>query len=184
MDATIRKFKSADFDRLVAMYVAFEPKGAFNRLPPQSEAEIKRWLSRLREMEFDQFVIEVTTRIVGHAALCAFHTKSEAELAIFVHQDYRRLGLGKKLLLGVLNYACKTLQLQSVWLMTQGSNAHALRLFESLGFHSTGEEDPLSWELEMERPLHCLECKGDLCAIYGQSLPRIVRLPKMKSKAA
>jgi len=162
------------------MYAAFEPKGEFQGLPPRTPEMITRWLSTLTEMGDEQFVIEVGKRIVGHSMLCLGQDKTEAELAIFVHQDFRGLGLGRKLLLGTLNYGCKQRELDRVWLSVQGCNPRALHLFESVGFNMFGGRSPLQWELEMERPSHCAQCKGKSCVVFGETLPRTVTFRRRK----
>lgn len=176
MKAMLRKFESDDFDRLVAMYAAFEPKGEFQGLPPATVPRITAWLRHLCLAGDEQFVIDVGDRIVGHSMLCLSENRAEAELAIFLHQGYRGLGLGKKLLLGTLNYGCKQMQLDRVWLSVQGSNPVALCLFEGAGFKPVGSHELLQWELEMERPSHCAKCKGERCILFGQSLPMTVAL--------
>lgn len=174
MRAILRAFKKSDAEQLFEMYRQFEPKGEFQGLPPRSESQIKRWLTQLRECGFTQFVIEVENRIVGHAALCPSQRKTEAELAIFVHQDYRGRGFGKKLLLGTLNFGCKKLELARVWLFVMGSNTVASHLFESVGFQPGRGGDPLAWEIEMDRPSHCTKCKGDKCAAFSEAFPIVV----------
>lgn len=181
MDATLRKLKPGDFDRLVAMYATFEPKGEFQGLPPVTLPRIKSWLRQLCEAGDEQFVIDVGGRIAGHSMLCSSEKKAEAECAIFLHQDFRGLGLGKKLLLGTLNYGCKQMQLDRVWLSVQGSNPVALCLFESAGFKPVGSHEPLQWEVEMERPSHCPECKGERCILFGQSLPLTASVPRRRT---
>ena len=174
MRAILRAFEESDAEQLFEMYRQFEPKGEFQGLPPRTAPQIKRWLTQLRECGFTQFVIEVEGRIVGHAALCPSQRKTEAELAIFVHQDYRGHGFGKKLLLGTLNFGCKKLELARVWLFVMGSNAPASRLFESVGFQPGRHGDPLAWEIEMERPSHCAKCKGDKCAAFSEAFPIVL----------
>jgi RimJ/RimL family protein N-acetyltransferase len=174
MRAVLRAFEELDTERLFEMYCQFEPKGEFQGLPPLTVPQIKKWLNQLCERGFNQFVIAVGDRIVGHAALCPSQRKTEAELAMFLHQDYRGYGLGKKLLLGTLNFGCKNLELQHVWLFVMGSNPTALRLFESAGFRPGRDGDPLAWEIELERPSHCAECKGQKCAVFGEAFPMIV----------
>ena len=149
------------------MYAAFEPKGEYEGLPPRTESQIRAWLTQLREQGFEQFVVAIGTRIVGHAMLCPSQRRTEAELAIFLHQDYRGLGLGKRLLLGVLNFGCKQLRLDRVWLFVTGSNPVALHLFEAVGFRPGRGGDPLMWEIEMERPSHCVKCKAAKCLLFG-----------------
>jgi len=174
MQAILRACNESDTERLFDMYRQFEPKGEFQGLPPRTTSQIRKWLGRLREQGFYQFVIVVGDRAVGHAALCPSQRKTTAELAIFLHQDYRGCGLGKKLLLGTLNFGCKQLELCRVWLFVTGSNTAALRLFEDVGFRPGPDGDPLAWEIELERPSHCAKCKDQRCALFGESFPMIV----------
>ena len=170
----LRAFEESDSEKLFEMYCEFEPKGEFQGLPPRHAPQIKKWLNQLREQRFYQFVIEADDRIVGHAALCPSQRKTEAEVAIFLHQDYRGRGLGKQLLLGTLSFGCKKLELARVWLFVMGSNSAALRLFEEVGFQPGRCGDPLAWEIEMERPSHCAKCKGEKCVIFGEAFPMTV----------
>jgi RimJ/RimL family protein N-acetyltransferase len=175
---------SDDYRRLVTMYAAFQPKGEYEGLPPRTESQIRAWLTQLRQQGFEQFVVEMNNRIVGHAVLCPSQRRTEAELAIFFHQDYRGLGLGRKLLLGVLNFGCKQLGLERVWLFVTGSNPVALHLFEAVGFRPGRGGDPLMWEIEMERPSHCAKCKGERCIIFGETLPATMTVRATKRSVA
>jgi len=55
-----------------------------------------------------------------------------------------------------------------------GSNPVALRLFETVGFRPRANGDPLAWEIEMERPSHCEQCKANKCAVFGEGFPMTV----------
>src|ERR1039457_1037140 len=133
MQANLRAFHESDAERLFGMYRHFEPKGEFQGLPPRTALQIKKWLTQLCERGFYQFVVELGDRIVGHAALCPSHRRTEAELAVFLQQDYRGYGLGKKLLLGILNFGCKKLELASVWGFVMGSHPVPPLLFYVFG---------------------------------------------------
>ncbi len=174
MEALFRKMADQDYEHLVAMYEEFDPKGEFQGLPPRSTSQIRKWLAQLSQLGFFQFVVDVDGRIVGHSMLCPSPRKTEAELAIFLHQNYRGRGLGKKLLLGTLHFGCKTLELHRVWLFVMGSNPIALRLFENVGFRPGRDGDPLAWEIEMERPSHCAQCRGQKCVIFGEGFPATI----------
>jgi len=175
--ALLRPFNESDAEKLFDMYCQFEPKGEFQGLPPRTAPQIQKWLNQLCERGFHQFVVEVSDRIGGHSVLCPSQRKTEAELAIFLHQDYRGYGWGRKLLLGTLNFGCKQLELSRVWLFVMGSNPAALDLFEGVGFRPGRHGDPLAWEIEMERPSHCVKCKGQECAVFSETFPMVVGVP-------
>ena len=174
VEVALYKLQPEDWQRVWVMYLGFEPKGQFQGLPPASPEQLCLWLQSLQRRGTDQFVLAVGERIVGHSMLCRGQRRDEAELAVFLHQKFRGCGLGRQLLLCTLNYGCKQLALSRVWLSVQGSNPRALRLFESVGFQSVNKPDPLVWELEMELPLHCKKCKEKACAIFSETLPRLV----------
>jgi RimJ/RimL family protein N-acetyltransferase len=180
MIATMRRMAPNELPTLRAMYEEFEPKGKFQGLPPTTTSQLGEWLHQLEIEHTEHFVIDVDGAIVGHAMLCPGPRTNEAEFAIFVHQDFRALGLGKALTRGALNYGCKTMLLDRVWLSVQGANPCALHLFEAVGFRPIGEDEPLSWEVEMERPSHCAQCLGDQCQIFGAALPCAMSFSRRK----
>jgi RimJ/RimL family protein N-acetyltransferase len=184
LKAVLRQFQPRDFDRLLAMYDLFVPKGEFQGLPPLTQPQTAGWLRHVCDIGSAQFVIVIGRDLVGHSMLCPGQHKNEAELAVFLQQDLHGLGLGKLLTLGTLRYGCKELQLNRVWLSVQGSNPRALRFFEDIGFRPAKEWDPFTWELEMERPSHCAQCKANQCILFGVTFPRTLEVPKRKSLIA
>lgn len=117
----------SDRDELLTMYLSFEPKGAALGLPPRSQPE--RWLDSLSQ--FPNFVVKAEGRVVGHGAV--YIEKESGELIVFVHQDFRGRGLGKLLLVELLDEA-RRLGLRRVWGMTEPGNFAMIRLALSLGF--------------------------------------------------
>lgn len=124
----IRRASSADRDALVAMYLSFEPKGAALGLPPRKDPQ--RWLDDLAV--YPNLVVYAEGRVAGHAVLCP--EDGSGEVAVFVHQDYRRRGLGRMLLTELIDEA-RRLGLERVWGMAEFDNFAMLGLARSLGFH-------------------------------------------------
>jgi RimJ/RimL family protein N-acetyltransferase len=172
LKAVLRQFQPRDFDRLLAMYELFAPKGEFQGLPPLTHPQTAAWLRHVCDIGSAQFIIEIGRDLVGHSMLCSGPRQNEAELAVFLLQDLHSLGLGKLLTLGTLRHGCKELKLDRVWLSVQGTNSRALRFFEDIGFRPAKEWDPFTWELEMERPSHCAQCKADQCILFAMTFPR------------
>jgi len=137
----LRRATPADRGALVAMYLSFEPKGAGLGLPPREHPE--QWLDALAT--HPNFLVEAEGRVVGHAALCL--DGDSGEVAVFVHQDYRGRGLGKRLLGELINEA-RRLGLRRVWGMTELANLAMFRLAWSFGF--VPGEDPYEFYLDLE----------------------------------
>jgi GNAT superfamily N-acetyltransferase len=136
----LRRAGPEDREALVAMYLAFEPKGACFGLPPRGEPQV--WLDSLSASP--NFVVTHLDRVVGHAVLCG--DGSAGEVAVFVHQDFRGHGLGK-MLLNELVAEARRRGLRRVWGMTELDNIPMLRLARSLGFVSG--RDPREFYLDL-----------------------------------
>ncbi len=137
----LRRATPSDCGALIAMYLSFEPKGAALGLPPRKDVE--SWLDHLSA--YPNFVLLVEGQVVGHAVLCP--EGDSAEVALFVRQRYRGLGLGRKLLGALLDEARRR-GLRRVWGITDLYNLPMLRLARSFGF-SFGPNPGEFW-LELE----------------------------------
>ena len=138
----LRRAIPEDREALARMYAEFEPKGASLGLPPRRDAE--SWLARLATHH--NFLLWFEDRIIAHAVLCADY--DTAEVAVFVHQDFRGCRLGR-LLLSFLVEEAQRLGICRVWGVTELDNVPMLRLAHSLGF--VAGEDPGEFYLDLEK---------------------------------
>jgi L-amino acid N-acyltransferase YncA len=136
----IRMATPADRDDILAMYESFEPRPASLGLPPR--VHLDEWLDRLAPSS--NFLAFAGEKLVGHAILCA--DSDSAEVAIFVHQNFRNRGIGRRLLETLVDQARQT-GLHSVWGMTELDNVPMLRLARALGF--TQERDPSVFRMDL-----------------------------------
>jgi L-amino acid N-acyltransferase YncA len=137
----VRRATPQDIDALVAVYASFEPRGGPLGLPPRGDS--RPWLESLANDT--SFVAAAGDRVVGHAVLCV--NGDSAELAVFVHQDFRGIHLGKRLLVELLAEA-RQKGLRRVWGMTEPDNLPMLRLAVSLGF--VRGSDPAAFTLDLD----------------------------------
>ncbi len=178
MNATARRILPTDFERLLRLYAKFEPKAVFHGLPPMEWSETGKWLKQLN-LDSEQFVSEVGDRIVGHAYLKVAPDKPEAEMGVFIHQDFRGFGLGRALVLGMLNYGCKEMHLKRVWIRVDNSHPFVREVLERIGFYARDLNEVFRMELEMERPSSCEHCRGEKCLVFNAPLPHIVSVPRL-----
>lgn len=123
----LARFTPGDFAALAKMYRDFDPKGAALGLPPRNDPIV--WLESLTP--FPNFVVKDKGRVIGHGVLCI--EDGAGETAVFVHQDWRGRGIGKMLLLELIEEG-RRLGLRRVWGMAAPDNFVMLRLAETLGF--------------------------------------------------
>ena len=103
--------------------------------------------------------------IAGHIDLRARPEPDAAHRALLgmgVHRDYRRHGLGERLVDTALAWACATPPLAWIDLDVLSKNAAARRLYERTGFQVVGEivdlyriDDEFVSSVLMTRRLHC-----------------------------
>ncbi len=142
----IRLAGSADRTELRAMYESFEPRPASLGLPPR--VNLDEWLDRIDSSP--NYLAYSGETLVGHAVLCP--EDETAEVAIFVHQNYRNRGIGRRLIDTVIHRARQT-GMQSLWGMTELDNIPMLRLAKSAGF--TQERDPTVFRMDLKVPPNC-----------------------------
>jgi len=130
---TLRRANVEDESGLLKMYRDFSPRGAACGLPPREDPE--PWLVALRGCP--AFLVETEGQVVGHGILCL--SGDGAELALFVHQDWRRRGIAGELLTALVAEA-RALGLSDVWGAAERWNATMRRLASSFGFVETEPE--------------------------------------------
>jgi GNAT superfamily N-acetyltransferase len=138
----VRRATPADRDTLLAFYSSFEPRPASLGLPPAHNLET--WLDRIAPQP--NFLALVEGRLVGHALL--YPQNSKGEVAVFIHQEFRGRGLGRKLLLEVIAEGRRR-GLHRIWGVTEADNFPMLRLAYSLGF--VRGEEPYEFYLDLEK---------------------------------
>jgi len=133
-DIVVRRALPAERGELAAMYREFEPKADALGLPPLREDDTERWLDRLAP--YPNFLAWSGQKVVGHAAICS--DGDSAEVAVFVHQDYRERGIGRQLMNELIAEARRT-GIHRIWGIAAADNIPMLRLAYSCGF-IPGEE--------------------------------------------
>ncbi|WP_132058944.1 GNAT family N-acetyltransferase [Halorussus amylolyticus] len=141
-DIEIRPYDEDEFEEVVEMYVDFDPADRAQGIPPATEERVRDWLETL--FEGLNVVAWHGDRAVGHATLVP-GGNDDHELAIFVHQDYQRAGIGSRLIRALLGHG-RANGVGKVWLTVERWNHAAVGLYESVGFETYGAE---SFEKEM-----------------------------------
>lgn len=131
----VRAYGPEDFAALVEMYKTFEPKRIAQGLPATDVPRIANWIDKLQQKSRSLLAWD-GKRICGHAILCPID-QARVEFTIFVHQDFREIGLGTALTRQALKFA-NDMGFEEVLLTTEHSNFRAVSLYKKIGFTFTG----------------------------------------------
>ena len=121
-----------DRDKLMEMYVNFDPGDRCLGLPPLTREGIEKWVDYLIKNGYN-IVAEHNGKIVGHVAIVPLENRREVELDIFVLRPYQNRGIGQELLRNAINF-CKQMGFKGIMITTQCSNLRTKRLFKKFGF--------------------------------------------------
>lgn len=142
----IRPYSDDDFDNLVEMYDDFDSGLRAQGVPPIGTQAIREWLDDLAEGV--NAVAIVDNRPIGQVSFVPDGT-GRHELAIFVHQDYQKAGIGSQLLAVGMGHAGQQ-DVEYVWLSVERNKGHLLRLYSRAGFSAV---NPLGFTPRMSRYL-------------------------------
>ena len=129
----IRAVGLPEREPVTLMYERFEPLGGALGLPPLRPEARREWIGLALRQELNLAALSADGEVVGHCFLEADDSGS-AELALFVHQQFRRRGIGTALLKLALECA-GAVGLRRVWSLTSSDNQPAIRLQLKCGFH-------------------------------------------------
>jgi len=138
----VRPYEDGDLEAVVEMYVDFDSADRAQGIPPATESRVRDWFDAL--LDGLNAVAWHGDRAVGHATLVP-GDDADHELAIFVHQDYQRAGIGSRLIRALLGHG-RANGVEKVWLTVERWNRAAIGLYESVGFETCSSE---SFEREM-----------------------------------
>ena len=148
---TIRNLADSDYAHLLAMYRNFQPKNYIMGLPPPVEPLRIKWLKKLLHEKFN-LIAEEDGKIIGHASVIDVPGGDFCELIVFVHQDYRGMGIGRRLTEEICQRALY-LGRKKIWLMVESNNTHAIRIYYKIGFRVTRMYgDVYEMELDIKTP--------------------------------
>ena len=137
-------------DLLITMYDRFDPLGEALGLPPRSAEARREWIGVALDHKMNLAAFSPAGEVVGHCFLVADKPGS-AELAIFVHQESRRRGVGRALLKTALQWGWAA-ELGRAWAVAGCDNRAALGLLISCGFRLRQSACAVA-ELDIDLPL-------------------------------
>ncbi|MDP2571713.1 GNAT family N-acetyltransferase [Vibrio penaeicida] len=144
----VRRIRSTDLESFFALWQGVFDEGIYLRSPPPPKEKISFVLSKIEEKKIPQFVAEIDGKIVGSieafpGTMCGMDSDDIGFVGAQVHADFRRLGIGRKLLDTVIldskRFGYKELNLE-----VYCSNLPAQKLYQAFGFEYSGQANEVT----------------------------------------
>lgn len=136
-----------DREKLIEMYVSYDPDYRCLGLPPHTRTAIENWIDYLGKNGF-AIVAEKEGKIVGHLVIVP-DDRDRVDLTIFIHQSYQNRGLGQEMMKLIIEY-CKKAGFDGITLVTERTNTRAIHVYKKLGFEIVAPY----YEFDMYLPLN------------------------------
>jgi L-phenylalanine/L-methionine N-acetyltransferase len=136
---TIRAREPGDWQEFAALLALPRVRWGTLRLPFVSAEETRKWLEKLPEGHVGVVAV-LEGRLVGSAGVMPHKGRRShaAEIALCVHDDFHRRGIGAALLATLIDVADNWLNLRRLELTVYVDNEAAVRLYEKFGFAIEG----------------------------------------------
>lgn len=141
----VRPLREEDLPLLEQMYESFVPRRDASGLPPADPTRRRAWLANLRTGI--NLVAFADGKMAGHLALLL--AGRSAEMALFVHQDFRRQGIATALGRAAVEEA-RAQGLRFLWVLISSDNSAARAGLLKFGFRTAWES---LGEVQMLLPL-------------------------------
>jgi RimJ/RimL family protein N-acetyltransferase len=162
LQVELRRVPSHDGQRLIEMYLAFQPRNSFQGLPPLKDEVCVRWV---RDMLANGEHIVAISRsagvspaiqenFIGHCALFPVN-EEKCELLVVVCPGYQNHGIGTELVRSCVALADE-LGFQRIWLPVDATNVRARHVYCKCGFeyvsNKLGHELDMTCDVRSQRP--------------------------------
>lgn len=144
MDFLIRPAQTQDLKHILKIYNAEILNGTATwNSTPKSIEDFQSWFKDLAEQQFPLFVAEhsETKHIAGYADYSSFRQitgfKHTVEHSVFIHPDFSGQGLGKALMLQLIDHARQN-HMHVMVAAIDHENRASIVLHKKLGFKQTG----------------------------------------------
>jgi len=165
MSLAIRPANPADIPAITRIYAhAVQHGTASFELTPPDEAEMRRRMQAILDGKFPYFVAEIDGTVAGYAYASLYRTRPAyrftVEDSVYVAPDMHRRGVGRALLLKLIE-ACAALGFrQMIAVIGDSEQAASIGVHKACGFEPAGNLKNIGWKFGrwldtplMQRPL-------------------------------
>jgi L-amino acid N-acyltransferase YncA len=156
----IRSASFADIPAITAIYAhAVKTGTASFELAPPDEADMRKRMQAVLDGKFPYFIAEIDGRIAGYAYASLYRTRPAyrftAEDSVYIAPDMQRRGIGKALLVKLIE-ACTALGFrQMIAVIGDSDQAASIGVHRACGFADAGNLRSIGWKFErwLDTPL-------------------------------
>jgi len=142
-------------EKLIEMYLAYQPRNSFQGLPPIKDDVCKRWVQSMINTGINLVALSFGEGVVGHAALFPIDN-NVCEFLVVVSPPLQNTGIGTELTRCAIQLACE-IGFETIRLSVEARNVRARRVYRKCGFEyvsrsASGELD-MALDLRRQRDL-------------------------------
>jgi len=129
---------AGDGQRLIDMYLAFQPRNCFQGLPPIKDAVCVNWVQDMLRTGVNVMAVSraaekgTSPSLVGHTALFPVN-RQKCEMLVVVCPGFQNIGIGTELVRTCIDLADE-LGFQRIWLPVDATNVRARHVYRKCGF--------------------------------------------------
>ena len=125
--------------RLIDMYLRFEPRNSFGGLPPADDNSCVAWVNGMIADATNLVALSFDEGIVGHLALFPINSR-RCELLVVVSPAYQNTGIGTRLVRCSTQLAYE-IDFEQIWLSVEMANKRARHVYKKCGFRCLDRPD-------------------------------------------
>jgi len=154
-------------ERLVEMYLAFQPRNCFQGLPPIKDAVCVNWVRDMLRTGVNVIAQGDQKGIVGHTALFPIN-RQKCEMLVVVCPGFQNVGIGTELVHTCIELADE-LGFERIWLPVDATNVRARHVYRKCGFEYVSNRQGR----EMDMACDVRRCRAAASADACLSVPPV-----------
>jgi RimJ/RimL family protein N-acetyltransferase len=139
---------TADGQRLLDMYLAFQPRNCFQGLPPLKDAVCAQWVRDMLRTGVNVVALSESDHIIGHTGLFPVNHQ-KCELLVVVCPEFQNVGIGTELVRSCIDLADE-LGFQRIWLPVDATNVRARHVYRKCGFEYISNQQGREMDMACE----------------------------------
>jgi len=138
--------------RLIEMYLAYEPRGSFQGLPPMGDEACKSWVQHMIGNGINLVALSFGEGVVGHMALFPINDRV-CEMLVVVCPQFQNTGIGTELVRCSVQLSDE-IGFEKIRLSVDSTNVRARHVYKKCGFEYLSYEAVGEVEMALDLKTH------------------------------